>query len=444
MAHNATPDSWTGREPRDDDPRLGTEPGGSPALVRSGEPQGRDDRASWRGVSAAVRVYVTVVCVAGGAIAAWSAQAIVGPQAPVLALFMAAGLVASTIKVSFPGSMSTLTVCQVLDYLALLLLGPGSAVLVAVVGGWGQCTLRSKQRPALYQTLFSVSSLAIAIQLAVLVYGWLGGRPGYFDWATSLGPFAAAAGVFFVVNAALVSAAVGMSTEQPALQLWWETCLWSWPGYLFGAAAAAALAGTETGKYWLVPVIVGGLALTFYSLRAYRDRIEDAQTDVLTGLPNQRVLLPHLEREIERARKRRTRFAVVVVDVDRFKTINDTHGHRAGDLALKQIAEGLRASLDGRDLCGRNGGDEFVVVLDGCDAAAAEVKAHQLQWAIAARRLEIRADRRVSLSVSVGTAVFPDDGCTVEQLLAAADSRMYEKKRSQSAVSRPTFSQEAV
>ena len=391
----------------------------------------------WRALSLVARVYIANVCGAGLMIVAWSLQVFAEPHLLLLVGFVLCALIASTIKVSFPGGVSTLTLCQVLDYLSLLLIGPEAAVLVAAVGAWAQCSLNNKQTPALYQTVFSISSLAVSMAAGAGVYRWLGGEPGAFDWSTSLGPFTAAATVFFLVNSGLVSAAIGLSTDKPTLRVWWETCLWSWQGYLFGAAiAAVAVAGVQSGRYWLVPFLLIALALTFFNLRAYLERMADAQTDPLTGLSNQRALMAHLTGEIERARRKRSEVAVVIIDVDEFKAINDTHGHRAGDQALVKIADSLRSAIGPRDMCARYAGDEFLMILDRCDAGQAERKAHQLKWAVAAQRLERRPGLRIPLAISVGTAVFPEDGATVDELLAAADARMYDNKRSRSRIAR--------
>ena len=384
----------------------------------------------WNGLSVGARVYIANISAVGLIAVIWSLQALTGPNWLLVGGFILCSLVASTIKVSFPGGRSTLTLCQVLDYLALLLLGLEGAVLVAAGGAWAQCSLNSKVRPATYQTVFSVSSLAISMGSGVGVYFLLGGQPGVFDWSTSLGPFTAAATAFFLVNSGLVSAAIGLSGEQPVLRVWSETCLWSWQGYLLGGAiAAAAVAGVQNGRYWLVPFFLVALLLTFFNLRAYLERVADAQTDSLTGLPNQRILMTHLHRAVERARRRRSSLAVVIIDVDQFKAINDTHGHRAGDQALVKIAECLRNSVGLHDMCGRYAGDEFLLILDRCDADLAERKAHELQWAVAAQRVSRGPDVRIPLAISVGTAVFPDDGTAIEELLAAADARMYQDKR---------------
>jgi diguanylate cyclase (GGDEF)-like protein/putative nucleotidyltransferase with HDIG domain len=160
----------------------------------------------------------------------------------------------------------------------------------------------------------------------------------------------------------------------------------------------------------------------------YEQTREDSLTDSLTGLPNTRNLFMHLSRELSRAERLETEVSLMVMDLDRFKDINDTHGHHVGDRALREVARVLRETIRPYDLCVRYAGDEFIVVLAGCGAGEAEQKRQELQQAVESVVFEARAGRRVALGISVGAAVFPQDGHTYESLLASADSRMYKDK----------------
>jgi diguanylate cyclase (GGDEF)-like protein/putative nucleotidyltransferase with HDIG domain len=155
---------------------------------------------------------------------------------------------------------------------------------------------------------------------------------------------------------------------------------------------------------------------------------EDSLTDPLTGLPNRRSLFVHLSRELSRAGRLQTEVALIVMDVDTFKSINDTYGHNVGDAALRAIAGELQLALRPYDLCVRYAGDEFIVVLGDCSREAAEAKRLELQARIGELRLVVRPGRVARLAVSAGVAVFPHDGSTYEALLAEADQRMYRDK----------------
>jgi diguanylate cyclase (GGDEF)-like protein/putative nucleotidyltransferase with HDIG domain len=155
---------------------------------------------------------------------------------------------------------------------------------------------------------------------------------------------------------------------------------------------------------------------------------EDSLTDPLTGLPNRRSMFVHLSRELARAERLKSEVAIIVMDIDGFKTINDTYGHNVGDHALREVASALQAALRPYDLCVRYAGDEFIVVLADCSREVADLKRHELQSLIAEIQVDVRAGKRLRLGASAGVAVFPHDGATYEQLLADADHLMYRDK----------------
>jgi diguanylate cyclase (GGDEF)-like protein/putative nucleotidyltransferase with HDIG domain len=154
---------------------------------------------------------------------------------------------------------------------------------------------------------------------------------------------------------------------------------------------------------------------------------EASLTDPLTGLPNRRSLSSRLASEVSRAERQRTELAVIVLDLDGFKQVNDTHGHAVGDLVLREIARALESTLRPYDLCVRFAGDEFVIVLAGCAPDAAELRRLELQHRVAQIAVAIDATR-VRVGASAGVAIYPRDGLNHEALLAVADQRMYTDK----------------
>ncbi|MBI3048457.1 MAG: diguanylate cyclase [Acidobacteria bacterium] len=154
---------------------------------------------------------------------------------------------------------------------------------------------------------------------------------------------------------------------------------------------------------------------------------EDSLTDPLTGLPNTRSLFQHLARELARAERHKSEVSLLVMDLDEFKDINDTFGHRVGDWALRETARVLRGAIRPYDMCVRYAGDEFIVVLSDCGRSEAEAKRLELQTAIGQIALDVEG-RRVPLSISAGMAVFPHDGDNYDQLAAKADRQMYQDK----------------
>jgi diguanylate cyclase (GGDEF)-like protein len=154
-----------------------------------------------------------------------------------------------------------------------------------------------------------------------------------------------------------------------------------------------------------------------------------ATHDVLTGLPNRVILHDRLEQAIAHAAREQHEFAVLLLDLDRFKMVNDSLGHRAGDELLKEVAQRLKGVMRSMDTLVRLGGDEFVIVM-------ASIQTRDQVPAIATRVIEVMKPAiclegvDVRTSASIGIAFYPSDGVTVEMLLAHADAAMYSAKQS--------------
>jgi two-component system chemotaxis response regulator CheY len=151
-----------------------------------------------------------------------------------------------------------------------------------------------------------------------------------------------------------------------------------------------------------------------------------AMTDPLTNLPNRRAFDEWLTAE-RRWPDRRRPFGVVIADLDRMKAINDTHGHLAGDAALREVAARLQQTLRLSDFVARYGGDEFVIGLPDCGAEAAHTILGRIVAAVNTTPLTLEEGTPISLSLSAGVAVYPEDG-DPSALLAVADRRLYESK----------------
>ena len=161
---------------------------------------------------------------------------------------------------------------------------------------------------------------------------------------------------------------------------------------------------------------------------AFEQAQDEALKDGLTGLANARALHSHATRELDRAQRTGLQFSLVVLDLDDFKSINDTYSHLAGDRALREVATALRETTRPYDMCIRYGGDEFVVLLASCGRTEAEERRRTFQEMVAAIRLETEHGEPIPLSISAGVGVCPEDGDTYERLLARADRRMYKDK----------------
>ena len=161
--------------------------------------------------------------------------------------------------------------------------------------------------------------------------------------------------------------------------------------------------------------------------QAAQRRIEQlAYSDALTGLPNRLLLSQRVDFALNMARRHASSFAVLFLDLDRFKNINDSLGHQFGDRVLIQVAERIRSCLRDVDTLCRLGGDEFVLYLHDVEVAGAERVALRVLEGLS--RPFVQDDMNFSIGCSIGVAMYPGDGNTLDELIKQADTAMYEVK----------------
>ncbi len=199
------------------------------------------------------------------------------------------------------------------------------------------------------------------------------------------------------------------------------------------AIGVLALYHVEANRYTedhrrLIESIAEQSGAVIHNSVVFEQTQEDSLTDLLTGLPNRRSMFVYLSRELARAERLNGEVALVIIDIDGFKTINDNYGHNVGDQALRQVAQALEGALRPYDLCVRYAGDEFIVVLCDCSRDVADAKRRELQQRVSAIHIEVETGKPLRLGASAGASVFPHDGMTYEALLADADHRMYRDK----------------
>lgn len=178
--------------------------------------------------------------------------------------------------------------------------------------------------------------------------------------------------------------------------------------------------------------ILGAMAdrfsLALINLRLRDSLLQQAIRDPLTGLYNRRYLEDTLEREMRRAKRSAQSLSLLIADLDHFKRINDTYGHKGGDEVLKAFGQLLSTTFRAQDIPCRYGGEEFVMVLPETDLTDAKSRAEELIRQVRSLKLPLGERSLDSLSVSVGVATYPEHGRTPQLLLSSADNAMYKAK----------------
>lgn len=179
-------------------------------------------------------------------------------------------------------------------------------------------------------------------------------------------------------------------------------------------------------------ILVGESILKFVGAgsveSAYHEALYRLAThDMLSGLYNRRHFIEAAQREIARSLRHGTPLALGIVDVDWFKAINDEHGHLAGDEVLRRIGAVIAAHMRGGDMAARIGGEEFGLLLPGCDAEAAGIMAERLRAAMADTRFELRGEA-VPITVSIGLALLAHQHNGLSDLMTQADRALYRAK----------------
>ena len=154
----------------------------------------------------------------------------------------------------------------------------------------------------------------------------------------------------------------------------------------------------------------------------------NALTDPLTGLPNARYLALRFEEEAARARRTDRSFQVMMLDLDEFKNVNDTYGHKVGDKVLREVAHLIQGQLREYDFLARSGGDEFVALVQEVVGAQVEDLCMRIESAVSKFSLPVGKNRSARVGISIGTATFGVHGETLDQLVVAADNEMYRMK----------------
>jgi len=318
-------------------------------------------------------------------------------------------------------------------WLPIALLLPPLYALLAPFAVGAVLYARARRIPV-YRRVFSSAALGLAgaatsatFHLAIpnAVFATLTASRAWLTRPSVVLTAVACAVVFAVVNSFTVAVAAHLAEpDEPITKMLWdrETLLLD----LTETCVGILVAVTCALSYLLLLVALPPVILLQRSLM-HQQLAAAARTDPKTGLLNATAWQREADAEVARAQRTGSPLAVLLVDVDHFKRVNDSHGHLTGDEVLRALAAGLRQQVRESDVVGRFGGEEFTVLLPRTDGAGAYGIAERLR-AGAATLSVAAADARINVTVSIGVAVLGQHGDDLFELLAAADVALYRAK----------------
>ena len=306
-----------------------------------------------------------------------------------------------------------------------------AALLVAFLylQSWLATSAPPDGRPRPYRHAYSATAAILTCAVVDVTVAPISQLAGVQGMAAALVSLGVAVPVYAVVNTLVVAAAMYLNsaTTQPAALFgsWSENAL-ELATLVLGAVTALSIMYAPWAVVLVLPAV---FLLQHHAL--LRQLVEAATTDVKTELLNATAWRQIARREVTRASQRGGSAAILVLDMDHFKRINDEHGHLAGDATLKAVGAALADELRGYDAVGRFGGEEFVAVLPDTDTTGAAHAAHRLRQRVESLTVPIHGGTEtLSVTASIGVALCPGHGAALDDVLHAADDAMYEAKRS--------------
>ena len=301
------------------------------------------DPLAWHVLPRIAQVYVTLVVVAGAAgLVAWLPRTY--PEPILFASLLVFACVTSAWKVTLPLSLtsgSTLSVSYAADLMALLLLGPQHAVIVAVAGAWMQCTFRVKRPYPVYRTGFSMAAEAITMVATGLAYVSLGGSPGLLDVSDIAKPLVGAIATYFFVNTGLIAGAIALSSGRTWWRVWHDEFVWSAPSFMVaGSAGALAAVVVDRGEHWKAVLLMAPVYLTYRTYQVFVGRLDDQKRHVAETQRLHQETLEALRQALNAERAlagEKERLAVALADMTRLEEARNQLLTR--ELAARAAAE---------------------------------------------------------------------------------------------------------
>jgi len=317
---------------------------------------------------------------------------------------------------------------SVWTFAAVLLLPVGYAALVAVVL-YAHTMLRTRRDRSWYphRVAFTGAAIVLSVLTAGAINHWVGGMPHIPEGAARALGVLAALIAYRLVNDGVIGVVIYLATKPASLSnlvLGRDEQAVEVATIILGAFTAQ----TVIQMPWLTPAVLVLIVMMYRGLLARKLEVQ-AATDGKTGLLNATAWRELAQRHLWRAIREDQAAALLVIDLDRFKALNDEHGHLAGDVALTAVADCVKHELRDYDAVGRYGGEEFVAMLPnaGTNAgmrAAERVRARIEECAITAEP----AGPQMHVTASIGVATYPSYGSELDELIRAADSALYAAK----------------
>lgn len=390
----------------------------------------------------AVWIYVAAVTVAGVACMAWMvprAASQIGDDFGEFWLLSGLALLGElfSIRVSRGEEEGEITTSSIFIFALLIRFGVGPAILAQTIAA---LISELRAQKAAWKVAFNAGQIAISLTAAGGVLALTTGA-SWPDGLASLGNsdlpgVLVAAALFMAANDFLVCTGLALHVKQSPLRVFKQTIGFHVQVNAVLLALTPVVVVAANQSLVLIPLLAAPMAVMYVTATMYAERdykTYQAFHDQLTGLPNRAFFYQRLERVLEDAKHRQNRMAIMIIDLDRFKEINDSLGHHVGDLLLMRVGPRLSKVLGESDTLARLGGDEFMVLLPHIESiAAAERIAKQMLQALEQPFVleEVSEEFALDVEASVGVACYPDHGEDIDTLMQRADVAMYLAKES--------------
>ena len=388
-----------------------------------------------------VWIYVVLFTIAGGLLVAFSGSSptmtVSGDFGSfwILATFVILGEFFPIRTTGIDGEEGEITVSTIFTFAMLLHFGTGPALLTQAAASL-LADLRAGKPP--WKALFNAAQISIALGACGVVIGTL--TSGSYEAGVAafssadLPGILLAAGTLFIVNNLLCRVAIALSQGAPLIRfLLADLGYHAWTNCVLLALSPVVMVAADRSLL-LVPFLAIPMAIiwsiaTMYAEKDYK--AYQALHDDLTGLPNRSLFYDRLELALLEAKRKSTKVGIMLLDLDRFKEVNDSLGHHIGDVLLRQIGPRVKGVLREVDTFARLGGDEFIVLLP--DVGNTEYAVEVAERVLAAIEIpfvldEVSDGLTIDVEASLGLALYPEHGVDVDTLLQRADVAMYVAK----------------